>query len=247
MHKIIFNKDKNQFDLYTKEDATDQINDGYFIMSDSLEAILEYKILELISGLTWENCSKNPCKKIVEKLIYVSSVVKSKSKKSVYQYKDFSEHYNLPESLREQKFNSIIGRMAGPFYKKKVGSQLIDTSEWYKYDIIFTGSAYQCIIKLAFIIMHDFILNEVCNCLLSTVDNLDGAKKVTTEIETLTKEDLLEARIKKVYFEIKKDYQDEVENHIEEEHDLQDLLDMAEEEERWMDEETDGFWRWNID
>jgi hypothetical protein len=193
---IIFNNQRNQFKFYKGDETIDEIRTGNkivkpFITADTLHPIISHKIGRLAYKIILNDFIKFPYKEEFGPYVFVSRVVKSKSKKSVHQYyshNNYHEVYNLPEHFREMQFSAILSRTAGPFSKQKSEGELVEVEPWYCNQVFFAGNTTECLEQIVYRLeIKDFFINNASDlfqsaenkyqlsfiekCLLDAIDN----------------------------------------------------------------------------
>jgi hypothetical protein len=249
MERLIYDGIKKRFELWLVQEASadDVTKDFDFIsllVGGTLKEIIVHKTIEMTRGVIIERTKAVACRREIEGFIYISPIIKSASGKSVSQYfynrkTSSREIFNLPQRFRDIGFDSGVAIRRGPFTKKKFGDKLVDVNSWYLNEIFFVGTSFQCLCKIAEIVLDSLIVN-----LEFSPTSLKEFEYVQNEVGKVEGDSLI-IEIETVISSLIAEFED-----FDRDGKLNNSdcwMQLAEEEERSMDEDSNGWWRWNID
>lgn len=245
--KYTFSRDvlafNSKHDLY----EFDEDDVGVVICPD-IEGVVKAKIENTLYDIIYLKCKGHKFRYEHGDLIIASHVKKSRTEKSV-EHEAISNdkydinpstyfRYNLPTQFRNMEFTSIVAKIDGPYSKKNQDGVLVECEPWYKEEVFYVGTTYDCIKHYILESIEEFITNTIvlplCIKWPFILDEVDSLQKeqIFSELYNFLSESI------SVAIDIQESYEDYGDD---------GWREIADDEERSMDEETDGFWRWNID
>jgi len=220
-----FNNVTDKFELYVRGETIDEINSGTgrmqpYIISDSLNPIIEHRMDLLTQRVILNEFDKFPYKEDFGPITLVTQVVKSKSKKSVHQYYSHSNHhdseiFNLPGRFREINFNSILSRQEGPFTKTKIGGKLMDVDTWYYNQVYFAGTTTECLEQIVAIWGIKSFFMDQAKSLFENAETEDHLNLIHKCLSEATDNNNLKGILHNLISEYFKKFEEEQENQCE--------------------------------
>lgn len=238
---------------FSKEDAY------LTCFAESVEDVIDLKIknvfYDLAMLLTYNHIVR--CQ-LDKNYILATGVKDSQSKKTVYHVAISRVNtgmftlsperyfYRLLSVLSDANGTCVIAVRRGPFDKKNVNGVLQKVSEWSYEEVILRGNLQDCIKWYSLITVKPFIIGVLMPSLCESYNDENRVSRLFEVIDTYS-DKLIHERAMHILnilceeFELEKDaleyYKD----------DQEIWREISMDEERSMDEETDGFWLWNID